>query len=90
MVGITIHTMEYPNIPSYGALAQQEVIRISQTDRTCDHHEKGGQKGYPHGSNPGSRDLMSETTGRHETTRSIFPYLSVFRSATGVFRHLGS
>ncbi len=45
MVGITIHTMEYPNIPSYGALAQQEVIRISQTDRTCDHHENRGSKG---------------------------------------------
>ena len=53
MVGITIPTMAYPNIPSVGALAQQEVIRISQTDRTCGHHEIGGQKGTLRGRTQG-------------------------------------
>ena len=51
MVGITIPTMAYPNIPSVGALAQQEVIRISQTDRTCGHHEIGAKR-VPSGVEP--------------------------------------
>ena len=66
MVGITIPTMAYPNIPSVGALAQQEVIRISQTDRTCDHHEKRGKKGVSDGylrSKPWIHDLVVVTNG---------------------------